>query len=183
MCSSDLRSKCEWCMYTCRLDTGDMSIVAVHVDDMLATLSSRNEANCFWAELETTWQITALGEPKLVISIALHRDRAKKMITLSQTALIDKIISAYGQVDARTASTPIARGTQLLKPVLMIQLDETECEQLATLPYCSLVGSLMYCMLPQVPGWMSCSPSVNCHAFLTAIWKPTGRQQSVSFGI
>ena len=138
------RSECKWCVYTRRSSHGDMSIVAVHVDDMLATLSSRNEANCFRSELESTWQITALGEPKLVVGIALHRDRAKKTITLSQTALIDKIISAYGQVDARTASTPIAHGTQLLKPDPMIQQDEAERERLAILPYRSLVRSLMY---------------------------------------
>ena len=138
------RSECEWCVYTRRSDTGDTSIVAVHVDDMLATSSSRNEANRFRTELETTWQITALGEPKLVVGIALRRDRAKRTITLSQTALIDKIVSAYGQVDAKTASTPIAHGSQLLKPDPTIQQDETERERLATLPYRSLVGSLMY---------------------------------------
>ena len=138
------RSECEWCVYTRRSSHGDTSIVAVHVDDMLATSSSRNEANRFRSELESTWQITALGEPKLVVGIALHRDRAKKTITLSQTALIDKIISAYGQVDARTASTPIAHGTQLLKPDPTIQQDEAERERLAVLPYRSLVGSLMY---------------------------------------
>ena len=134
----------------------------VHVDDMLATLSSRNEANRFRSELESTWQITALGEPKLVVGIALHRDRAKKTITLSQTALIDKIISTYGQVDARTASTPIAHGTQLLKPDPMIQQDEAKREQLAILPYRSLVGSLMYVAVGSRPDIMFAVSKLSC---------------------
>ena len=47
-------------------------------------------------------------------------------------------------MDARTASTPIAHGTQLLKPDPTAHQDKAEHERLATLPYRSLVGSLMY---------------------------------------
>ena len=138
------RSECEWCVYSRRSDDGKVSIVAVHVDDMLAISSNEPEADKFQAELESTWQITALGEPKLVVGIALRRDRSRRTISLSQTALIDKIISTYGQSDAKPASTPIVHGTQLLKPDPQTSLSETERERLAAIPYRSLVGSLMY---------------------------------------
>ena len=59
-------------------------------------------------------------------------------------ALIDKIISAYGQKEASAVSTPMVFGAQLLKPDLRIELDKNECKRLAALPYRSLVGSLMY---------------------------------------
>ena len=52
------RSECEWCMYSHRSDSGDTSIIVVHVDDMAAASSSRAEADRFRAELEATWQIT-----------------------------------------------------------------------------------------------------------------------------
>ena len=58
--------------------------------------------------------------------------------------LIDKIVLAYGQKDAKSASTPIVHSTQLLKPDPLTQLDENKRERLATLPYRSLIGSLMY---------------------------------------
>jgi hypothetical protein len=35
------RSECEWCVYSCHPDSGDVSIVVVHVDDMAAISSSR----------------------------------------------------------------------------------------------------------------------------------------------
>ena len=107
------RSECEWCVYSRRSDNGDVSIVVIHVDDMVAASSNRAEADQFCAELEATWQIIALGEPKLIVGIALHRDRTKRTITLSQTTLIDKIISVYGQKDASIATTPMVFGAQL----------------------------------------------------------------------
>ena len=138
------RSECEWCVYSRRSDNGEVTIVVVHVDDMAAVSSSRAEADRFRHELELSWQITALGEPKLIVGIAIQRNRAKRTIILSQTALIDKIILAYGQKNAKVASTPMAHGTQLIRPDPQEILDNDECERLASLPYRSLVGSLMY---------------------------------------
>ena len=138
------RSECEWCVYTRRSDNGDASIVVVHVDDMLAASSNKTEANRFRSELEATWQITALGEPKLVVGIALQREVETKTIRLSQTALIDKVVSIYRQSDAKPATSPMAHGTQLLRPHPNEQLDDVERERLANIPYRSLVGSLMY---------------------------------------
>jgi len=50
----------------------------------------------------------------------------------------------FGQSDARPASTPMVHGAQLLPPNPEVPLDEGERDRLADLPYCSLVGSLMY---------------------------------------
>jgi hypothetical protein len=93
------RADCEWCVYTHRTDSA-ATIVAIHVDDMLSVSSSTAEVLLFHSELESTWQITALGEPKLVVGIAICHDRSTHSIFLSQTALIDKIITTYHQSDA-----------------------------------------------------------------------------------
>jgi hypothetical protein len=137
-------SECKWCVYLCRSESGEVSIVTVHIDNMLAISLNEPEAEHFQSELESTWQITALGEPKLIVSIALHCNRNRRTIMLSQTALIDKIVSTYGQSDAKPASTPIVHGAQLLRPDSQTPLEDAEHEQLATIPYRSLVNSLMY---------------------------------------
>ena len=68
------RSKCEWCVYSHCSDNSEVSIVVVHIDDMATILSSRAEADRFRAELESSWEITTLGEPKLIVGIAICRD-------------------------------------------------------------------------------------------------------------
>jgi len=137
-------AECEWCVYSHHSDDGEISIIVIHVDDMLAASSSEPEAQRFQTKLEATWQISALGKAKLVVGIALHRDRMSKTIMLSQTTLIDKIVATYGQSDPKPASTPMAHSAQLLKPEPHNTLNESKCECLAHIPYQSLVGSLMY---------------------------------------
>ena len=107
------RFECEWCVYSRRSTDGTFTIVVVHVDDMLVASSSEQEACCFQTELEANWQISALGEPKLIVGIALRRNRAARTIALSQTALIDKIVATYGQGNANSASTPMLHGILL----------------------------------------------------------------------
>jgi len=119
------RTECEWCVYSRCAATGS-TILAVHVDDMLATSSNDAEATLFCSELESTWQITALGEAKLVVGIAVRRDREMRTVMLSQTALINKIIVVFHQTDATPASTPMAHGMQLLPPDPRILLDQGE---------------------------------------------------------
>jgi hypothetical protein len=136
-------AECEWCVYSQCTSSGS-TIVGIHVDNMLATSSNDAEVSHFRSELESAWQITALGEPKLIVGIALRWDRAMCSVYLSQTALINKIITTHQQTDASPVSTPIIHGTQLLPPDLQTPLDEGEQQCLDTLPYRSLVGSLMY---------------------------------------
>jgi hypothetical protein len=100
------RLECEWCVYVRHLENGTSSVVAIHVDNMLAVSSSMDKVAKFRTELESDWKISALGEPKLVVGIALRRDRNTRSIELHQTALINKIITTFGQSDARPASTP-----------------------------------------------------------------------------
>ena len=137
------RADCEWCIYTRHRDSAT-TIVAVHVDDMAATSSTDAEAALFRSELESAYQISALGEAKLVVGIALRRNKDARTIDLSQTALIDQICRTYQQTDAKPASTPIAHGAQLIPPHPQTPLDEGEQERLESLPYRALVGSLMY---------------------------------------
>ena len=107
------RFKCKWCMYSRRSNDGSFTIVVVHVDDMLVASSSEQEAGHFQTGLEANWQISALGEPKLIVGIALHRNRATRTIALSQTTLLDKIVTTYGQGDANSANTPMLHGILL----------------------------------------------------------------------
>jgi hypothetical protein len=106
------RLSSESCIYYRRTDQG-IIIAVVHVDDFLSIADSKEENERFKSQMRTRWIISALGEPKFCIGIAISRNRADRTVSLSQTALIDKIITQYGQHDAHPISTPMDPGLKL----------------------------------------------------------------------
>ena len=136
------RLSSESCIYYRRTESG-IVIAVVHVDDFLSIADSEEENKRFEAQMATRWIISSLGEPKFCIGIAIKRNRADRTVTLSQTALIDKIIIQFGQREAHPISTPMDAGLKLRRPPPG-SITPTEREKLSKLPYQSLVGCLIY---------------------------------------
>jgi len=120
---------------------------AVHVDDFLI-VSSLPEASCsFKEELKSLWMISDLGKVHFCMGITISRDWAKHLVSISQTALIDCIIQQFGQTDADPISTPMDPSVvkSLMHPSPSDPpLSPGDSYDLTCIPYCSLVGSLMY---------------------------------------
>lgn len=137
-----MRLSCESCIYYRKSNTG-IVIAAVHVDDFLSVGDSRAENEKFKMQMKTLWTISDLGDVKFCVGIAVSRDRDARTISLSQTALIDKIISQFGQHDAFPVNTPMDPGLKLRRPD-RTKFSSQDIRQLEKLPYRSLVGCLIY---------------------------------------
>jgi hypothetical protein len=137
------RMLCEWCVYRRQSATGT-TIFAVHVDDIMSASTSKDENDDFKAFLESQWDVNDLGPPKFALGIAISRDLVAKTISLSQTALIDRVIEQFNQGDARTVDTPMIQGLQIVRPdkTLPVPLDIQDWAKRT--PYRTLVGKLMY---------------------------------------
>ncbi|GLB33225.1 putative protein with domain of unknown function (DUF4219) [Lyophyllum shimeji] len=143
------RLACESCIYYRRTDSGTV-IAAVHVNDFLSIASSKAENDRFKDQMQQVWTISDLGIPKYVVGIGIEWDRQNSTVRLSQTALIDKIISQFGQKDATPLSLPMDPG-QKLRRGDRSELSEADKEQLARTPYRSLVGALLYLAISTRP--------------------------------
>jgi hypothetical protein len=143
------RLACESCIYYRKSDTGTI-IAAVHVDDFLSIASSEEENNRFKIQMQTAWTISDLGTPRYVVGIAIEWDRQNSTVHLSQTALIDKIISQFGQKDATPLSLPMDPGLKLRR-VDRTTLSKEEQYRLSKTPYRSLVGCLLYLAISTRP--------------------------------
>jgi hypothetical protein len=136
------RLSSESCIYYRRTDQG-IVIAVVHVDDFLSVADSEEENARFRTQMKSRWIISNLGEPKFCIGIAIKRNRANRTVSLSQTALIDKITTQFGQSDAHPISTPMDPGLKLRRPPPG-SINPTEREKLTKIPYRSLVGCVIY---------------------------------------
>jgi hypothetical protein len=116
----------------------------VHVDDIISAASTSSENNRFKAELKERWDISDLGPAKFALGIAISRDLDANNISISQTALIDRVIEQFNQGDAHTVDIPMVAGLQLRRPDKSIPTPPDIAAWMERTPYRSLVGSLMY---------------------------------------
>ena len=101
------------------------------------------ENELFKAQMKGVWKISDLGGVKFCVGIAIAQDRENHTISLSQTALIDRIITQFRQQDTYPNKTPMDPGLKLRCPMPSDILPEDQIE-LMKLPYCSLVSCLLY---------------------------------------
>lgn len=137
-----VRLKSEHCIYYRRTSSGVL-LVAVHVDDFFTVGSSKAVVSDFKTQLKTKWQVSELGDAHFCLSIAITRDRLNRTISLSQTALIDRVVSQFGLKDAVPVSVPMDPGLHLSRRDHSPRSD-AERELMTRTPYRSLIGSLMY---------------------------------------
>jgi hypothetical protein len=103
---------CEWCVYYHSSPSGTV-IFSVHVDDIFAAASSKQELESFKALLQSKWEISDLGPAKFALGIAITRDRPSHSIFLSQTAYIDHLLLRFDVGDSQSADTPMVAGLHL----------------------------------------------------------------------
>jgi hypothetical protein len=142
---------CEWCVYWRKTESGTI-MVGVHVDDFVAVGSSTSAIDNFRNNLKGSFEISE-GPLDLCLGIKLDCNRVSKTIALSQPVLIQHVIITFGQAEAHPAPTPMADGALafLRHPDPKDQLSNNEIAHLSSLPYCSLIGSLMYITISSHP--------------------------------
>jgi Reverse transcriptase (RNA-dependent DNA polymerase) len=98
-------------------------------------------------ELEQAFEISRLGDIKLLLGMEIHRDRDARSITLTQRQYIHKILHAAGMQDCNAVATPLDPNVKLQK--LPDNIAYSEIQQ----TYQSLIGGLMYtaiCTRPDI---------------------------------
>lgn len=137
-----IRLKSEHCIYYRRTSTGIL-LVTVHVDDFFTVGSTKAVISDFKAQLKTKWQVSELGDAHFCLGIAIAHDRPNRTISLSQTALINRVVSQFGLQDAIPVTVPMEPGLHLSRHDHSPRTD-TERKLMSRTPYRSLIGSLMY---------------------------------------
>jgi hypothetical protein len=141
------RLACESCIYY-RKNASGIVISAVHVDDFLSVADPPSENAAFKAQMKQIWTISDLGEARFCVGIAISRDKEARTVSLSQTALIDRVVTQFGQQDAYPMKTPMDPGLKLRRPSDVAPSDQAE---LSKYPYRSLVGCLLYLSVASRP--------------------------------
>lgn len=158
---------CESCSYYRTMESESI-ISTVHVDDFLSIASNKEENEHFKNQMWSIWTILDLGAVCFIVGIAVTWDWPHHTVMLSQTVLINKIVSQFSQKNASPAPIPMDPGLTLWHANYK-KLTCNKLEQITKLPYRSLVGCLLYLSIGMCPNItysvQQLSQYLNCYMY------------------
>nr|GFB11702.1 retrotransposon protein, putative, Ty1-copia subclass [Tanacetum cinerariifolium] len=83
-----------------------------------------------------------LGEASYILGIKIYRDRSRRLIGLSQSACIDKILKKYNMYNSKKGYLPMEVKHDLSNELCASTLEEVA--YMKKVPYALAVGSIMY---------------------------------------
>ena len=142
------RIDCDYSVYV--YQCGDVMIfMPIYVDDLLITSNSKDAVCKVKDELAAHFKLHDQGPATSILRVKIECNCASYSISLSQPGYIQSILEDFNMADCNPASTPMEEGLKLSKTMCP---DTTEKrEAMLNVPYCELVGKLLYLAVVTCP--------------------------------
>ena len=86
-----------------------------------------------------------LGEAAFILGIKIYRDRSRRLIGLSQSTYLDKVLKKFKMDQSKMGFLPVLQGVKLSKTQCPVTAEDRE--KMSDVSYASALGSIMYVML------------------------------------
>lgn len=139
------RSQYDSCVYFRNLSTCVGLYLLLYVDDMLIACNQREEMEKLKEELSSEFEMKNLGATSRILGMQIIRDRQAKTLFLTQTGYVKKVINRFAMDCSKLVVTPLATHFRLSKQQEPVEDDEIA--YMRSVPYSSVVGSIMYAMV------------------------------------
>ena len=139
-----VKNEDEPCVYK-KISGSVIVFLVLYVDDILLIGNDIPTLQSVKSWLGKCFSMKDLGEATYIIGIKIYRDRSKRLIGLSQSAYIDKVLKRFSMQDSKRGYLPMSHGITLSKSQYPNTKDERE--RMSKIPYASTIGSIMYVML------------------------------------
>ena len=139
-----VKNEDEPCVYK-KISGSAIVFLVLYVNDILLIGKDIPTLQSVKSWLGKCFSMKDLGEAAYILGIKIYRDRSKRLIGLSQSAYIDKVLKRFSMQDSKRGYLPMSHGITLSKS----QCPNTkyERERMSKIPYASTIGSIMYAML------------------------------------
>ena len=126
------------------MESGNPTIVAVYVDDLIVLTKALERMNRTKKSLAEQFKMKDLGEIHYRLGINTQRNEDKKCFIMHQKQYILAVVEKYGLSEANTVATPADVNVQLKK-------DDGISKVVDPTNYKSMVGSLLYASVATHP--------------------------------
>ncbi len=142
------RINCDYSVYVYRHD-GVKVFMPVYVDDLLIASNSKAAIQQVKIDLATHFTIHDQGPVQSILGIKVVRDHSAHTISLSQPGYIKSIIDDFNMGDCNPVATLMEQNIKLSKT--MCPASPEEQAEMKKVPYCELVGKLLYLAVATCP--------------------------------
>nr|AAV85747.1 Integrase core domain, putative [Oryza sativa Japonica Group]AAX92956.1 retrotransposon protein, putative, Ty1-copia sub-class [Oryza sativa Japonica Group]ABA92827.2 retrotransposon protein, putative, Ty1-copia subclass [Oryza sativa Japonica Group] len=139
-----VRNEEEPCVYK-KISGSALVFLILYVDDILLIGNDISMLESVKTSLKNSFSMKDLGEAAYILGIRIYRDRSKRLIGLSQSTYIDKVLKRFNMQDSKKGFLPMSHGINLGKNQCPQTTDERN--KMSVIPYASAIGSIMYAML------------------------------------
>ncbi|GJV00537.1 retrotransposon protein, putative, ty1-copia subclass [Tanacetum coccineum] len=140
----------ERCVYQ-KASGSNVTFLILYVDDIIIMGNHIPSLQSVKDYLGKCYAMKDLGEATFILGIKIYRDRSKRLIGLSQSDYMDKILKRYRMDNSKCSHIPKQKRLDLNKTQGTSTLEEVKHMQ--NVPYASAIGSIMYavrCTRPDV---------------------------------
>ncbi|KAK1606139.1 hypothetical protein QYE76_029812 [Lolium multiflorum] len=134
----------EACIYK-KVSGSSVAFPILYVDDILLIGNDIELLSSVKGYLNNSFSMKDLGEASYILGIKIYRDRSRRLIGLSQSTYLDKILKKFRMDESKKGFLPMLPGKVLSKTQGPATAEERE--RMSNIPYASAVGSIMYAML------------------------------------
>jgi Reverse transcriptase (RNA-dependent DNA polymerase) len=132
--------------------------VALHVDDLIIAASRNNLLTDLEGVFESRFKIKKLHQIKQIIGMSIQHDKDRNIIYITQQQYIEESVKVFSKNIISEYRTPIDDRAQYSRSH-MPKPGSAEALQVATFPFCELIGTLL---------WISNNFAVNTIAKFTS---------------
>ena len=119
--------------------------LVLYVDDILLIGNDIPILQKVKTWLGSCFSMKDLGEAAYILGIKIYRDRSKRIIDLSQSTYINKVLNRFSMQDSKRGFLSMSHGIHLSKTQCPMTSDERN--RMSKIPYASAIGSIMYAMI------------------------------------
>jgi hypothetical protein len=119
--------------------------VSLYVDDILIAGNSKEMIDTTKRWLSSNFEMKDMGEANYVLGVKIIRDRATKLLGLTQETYIKKTLERYHMQDSKPMDTNVDKSLSLSLNICPKTLEEKE--KMFKVLYTSVINSLIYAMM------------------------------------
>ncbi|KAK8676479.1 hypothetical protein V6N13_142053 [Hibiscus sabdariffa] len=137
-----IRNEDEPCVYK-KVGGSVISFLILYVDDILIIGNDIPTLQSVKTWLSSCFSMKDLGEAAYILGVKIYRDRSRRLLGLSQSTYIDKVLKRFSMEESKRGFFPMRHGISLSKE--MCPSSTQERERMSQIPYASAIGSIMLC--------------------------------------